>query len=83
MAGLRKVTIVVEGGDIGAAFAIALGAAERIAGLGYTHRRDGTVQVTGIVEEKDSGARDRWAKRCRAEGLSVARAPWEKKAKIA
>ena len=78
MSGLRRVTIVVEGGDVGAAFAIALGADEGVAHLGFSYRREG-VQVSGLVLDDDTGARDRWAKRCRREGLAVVPAPWERK----
>lgn len=77
--GLRRVTLVLEGGDIGAKFALALAVAEGLAAVSYVHRRDGTVQVYAMTTANDGGARDRWAKRCRLEGLTVARAPWETK----
>lgn len=74
---LRKVTIVVEGGDLGGALAKALGATVGIAGMGHVARRDGSVEVYGLAEGGDETARERWVKRCRDTGLAVRRAPWE------
>ena len=74
----RRVTIVVAGGDLGAAFAMALGSAEGLASMGYTTRRDGGVQISALAKGEDVGARARWVRRCRQEGLTVAKAPWEK-----
>jgi hypothetical protein len=73
---MKRVTIVVEGGDVGAALAKGFAKAEGIASTTYVHRRDGSVQVSGQTD--DGGARGRWVKRCRRAGLTVARAPWEK-----
>lgn len=79
---MRRLTIVVRGGDVGAAFAMALGVAEGIASLGYWTRRDGCVEVTGLTTAEDKGARKRWVARCKREGLAIVPAPWERKAKV-
>jgi hypothetical protein len=73
---MRRVTIVLEGGDLGAKLAIAFGIDEGIATMGYVHRRDNCVQVTGLTTDKDG--RRKWVRRCRREGLTVKRAPWER-----
>lgn len=78
---MRRVVIVIEGGDLGAKLALALAVKERLAPLDYVHRRDKTVQCAALASADDKGARNRWVRACRRMGLTVARAPWEKGAK--
>lgn len=78
---MRKHTLVIEGGQLGALLALSL--ADR-AGLGadrrqYVTRRDGNAQVWAFASEDDKGARGRWVHECKALGLTVAPAPWERK----
>jgi hypothetical protein len=80
---VNKHTLVIEGGQLGAAIAVAL--AWTRCGLsepGWYARRDGRVQVYAYAPAEDKGARSRWVKACRDTGLTVAPAPWERKAKV-
>ena len=78
---MRRCTLVIYGGDLGAKLALAFAKLERLAPLNYAHRKDGSVQVFAMASMDDTGARNRWARRCRREGLTVAKAPWEKETK--
>lgn len=78
---MRRVTLVIEGGDLGAAIARAVGVKQGLAWIGYAHRRGGSVQCTAIVHAEDKSARARWVKACKQAGLTVEPAPWEQRAK--
>lgn len=78
---MQKVTIVIEGGQLGALLALALSGA---AGLvyddrQYVTRRDGCSQVWAYTRIEDKSARKRWVSKCKATGLTVVPAPWERK----
>jgi hypothetical protein len=74
---MRRVTVVIGGGDLGAAIARACALEAGIAWLGYVHRRGATVQCYALTSTDDTTARPRWAAACKAIGLSVVPAPWE------
>lgn len=79
---MRKHTLVIEGGDIGAAIATALAILKcGLSDPGWHHRRGGDVQVYAYAPESDKGARGRWVKACKDTGLTVAPAPWEQQRK--
>lgn len=69
-------TVVIEGGDIGAAIALALGMRLGVSDIRWHMRRDGGMQLSGTG---DAGARSRWVGAMRATGLVVKKAPWERK----
>ena len=78
---MRKHTLVIQGAQVGAVLALAI--ADNV-GLGadkrqYAIRRDGHAQVWAFAPEDDKGARGRWARECKATGLTVLPAPWERK----
>jgi hypothetical protein len=77
---LRRHTLVIEGGQLGAALAVAIAKNAGLADTGWFIRRDGRAQVQAHAPEDDRGARNRWAAKCREVGLSVAPAPWERNA---
>lgn len=76
---MRKHTLVIEGGQLGAALAVAVGRKAGLRDVSYTIRRDGNAQVFGRAPEDDKGARGRWVHDCKRLGLTVAPAPWERK----
>jgi hypothetical protein len=78
---VRKHTVVLEGGQLGALLALSI--AESV-GLAtdrrqYVTRRDGAAQVWAFGEDGDKGARSRWVRECKRVGLKVVPAPWERK----
>lgn len=78
---MRKHTVVLEGGQLGALLALSL--AEKV-GLAcdrrqYVARRDGAAQVWAFAPADDKGARARWVRECKRVGLSIVPAPWERK----
>jgi hypothetical protein len=73
---VRRVTVVIEGGNVGAAIALALAMRVGVADVEWFQRRDGNVQMSGVAN--DAKARGRWVSAMRDCGMVVAPAPWER-----
>lgn len=76
---MKRVTVVLEAGDIGAAIACAVAKQCGLENPGYMHRRDGGVQVNAYADDEDKSARNKWVHLLRSAGLTVRPAPWEKR----
>ena len=69
---MRRIVIVVEGGDLGAALALAVAHKQGIADVSVMTRRDGSRQIVALAHASE--ARARWVKECRRLGQKVKRA---------